>query len=74
MVNLFCYHAKTLFLDIHAKVLQILTNLDIFKVSTMSRFWQDLPRLIMCPIKVYQVAVRMVKLEIPKTRFHMIPN
>ena len=39
--------AKILFLDSHAKNLQVRTYLDDFLVSTMARSWQDLPRLSM---------------------------
>ena len=36
--------AKVLFLDTHAKTLQVRTNFDIFMGRAMSRSWQDLPR------------------------------
>ena len=37
------YIVKILFLDSHAKILQVVANLDIFIESTMSVSWQDLP-------------------------------
>ena len=49
--------AKILFLDSHAKNLQVRTYLDVFLVSTMARSWQDLPRFIMFLIKMYQVSI-----------------
>ena len=39
--------AKILFLDSHAKNLQVRTYLGVFLVSTMARSWQDLPRFSM---------------------------
>ena len=39
--------AKIMFLDSHAKNLQVRTYLDVFLVSTMARSWQDLPRFSM---------------------------
>ena len=51
---------KILFLDSHAKNLQVRTYLDVFLVSTMARSWQDLPRVSMFLIKMYQVSVHWV--------------
>ena len=47
---------KILFLDTHAKILQVRTNFDIFMVSNISRSWQDLTTFSMFLIKVYQVS------------------
>ena len=55
--NFLGYIAKILFLDSHAKILQVRTNLDIFIVSSMSRSWQDLTRFSMFLIKVCKVSV-----------------
>ena len=52
--------AKILFLDSHAKNLQVRTYLDVFLVSTMARSWQDLPRFNIFLIKMYQVSVHWV--------------
>ena len=56
LVNL----AKILFLDSHAKNLQVRTHLDVFLVSTMARSWPDLPRFSVFLIKMYQVSVHWV--------------
>ena len=52
--------AKILFLDTHAKIMQVRTNLDISMASTVSRCWQDLPRFSMFLIEMYQVSVHGV--------------
>ena len=53
--------AKILFLDSHAKNLQVRTYLDVFLVSTMARSWQDLPRFSMSLIKRCQVSLHWVR-------------
>ena len=57
MVNLLGNLAKILVLDSHANNLQVRTYLDIFFLNTMATSWQDLPRLSMFLIKLYQVSV-----------------
>ena len=47
---------KMLFLDSHAMNLQVRTYLDVFMASAMPRSLQDLPRLCMFHIKMYQVS------------------
>ena len=44
--------AKTLFLDSHAKIIQVRSALDVFLRCNMARSWQDLPRFIMFFIMV----------------------
>ena len=43
--------AKILFLDTHAKILQVRTYIDIILPCYMARSWQDFPRLSMFLIK-----------------------
>ena len=57
LIKFLGYLAKILFLDSHAKILQVRTNLDIFMVSSMSRSWQDLTIFSMFLIKVCKVSV-----------------
>ena len=52
--------AKILFLDSHAKNLQVRTYLDVFLVRTMARSWQHLPRFSTFLIKMYQVSFQRV--------------
>ena len=47
---------KILFLDSHAKNLQVGTNLDVFMERNTVRSWQDLPRFSMFLVKLYQVS------------------